>query len=291
MSSQSGILLPLPPRGRFLQFKAPLEGDLRAALGNLAEEKWDENAVFGVGASLCAALESPVSGLHPLGTFPEAKVDVPSTPAAAWCFLRGEDPGELLERGRQLADLLAPGLYVSESFDSFKYKEGRDLTGYLDGTENPKPELAPDIALISGRGAGLDGGSFVSVQRWVHDLSYFASWPQAQRDHAIGRRLSDNEELDDAPVTAHVKRTAQESFSPEAFMLRRSMPYTCGEDEGLMFVSFARSLHPFEAQLRRMVGAEDGQVDALFRFSLPVSGAHFFCPPISKERLDLSALL
>lgn len=291
MSSQSGILLPLPPRGRFLQFKAPLEGDLRSALRNLAEEEWDEGAVFGLGPSACAALESPISGLSKFPSFAEAKVDVPATPAAAWCFLRGEDPGELLQRGRKLAELLAPGLYVSESFDSFKYREGRDLTGYLDGTENPKPELAPEVALLSGQGAGLDGGAFVSVQRWVHDLSYFASWPQQQQDHAIGRRLSDNEELDDAPITAHVKRTAQESFSPEAFMLRRSMPYTCGEDEGLMFVSFARSLQPFEDQLRRMVGAEDGQVDALFRFSVPVSGANFFCPPMSKGRLDLSALL
>ncbi|MCF8178401.1 MAG: Dyp-type peroxidase, partial [Sulfuritalea sp.] len=111
-----------------------------------------------------------------------------------------------------------------------------------------------------------------------------------EQDNAIGRRRSDNEELDDAPPSAHVKRTAQESFNPEAFVLRRSMSWTDGNAAGLVFVAFGKSFAAFEAQLKRMVGAEDGVTDALFRFTRPVTGAYFWCPPMKNGRLDLSSL-
>jgi putative iron-dependent peroxidase len=94
-------------------------------------------------------------------------------------------------------------------------------------------------------------------------------------------------ELTDAPESSHVKRTAQESFAPEAFLMRRSMPWNDATRSGLMFVAFGRSLDAFEAQLNRMVGAEDGIVDALFRFTKPVTGAYFWCPPVSGKHLDL----
>ena len=90
--------------------------------------------------------------------------------------------------------------------------------------------------------------------------------------------------------SAHVKRTAQESFSPEAFVLRRSMPWFEGSEGGLYFVAFAHTLDAFEAQLRRMVGKEDAITDGLFRFSRPVSGGYYWCPPVQGVRLDLRAL-
>ena len=114
--------------------------------------------------------------------------------------------------------------------------------------------------------------------------------PEDDQDNAVGRRQSDNEELDDAPESAHVKRTAQESFTPEAFVLRRSMPWAEGNAGGLMFVAFGASFDAFEAQLRRMVGAEDGIVDALFNFTQPVSGAYFWCPALKDGQLDLAPL-
>ncbi|MEL0028198.1 MAG: peroxidase, partial [Perlucidibaca sp.] len=99
-----------------------------------------------------------------------------------------------------------------------------------------------------------------------------------------------NEELEDAPDSAHVKRTAQEDFDPEAFVLRRSMPWTAGRRAGLVFVAFGSSLAAFEAQLTRMSGAEDGIVDALFRFSRPVNGAYAWCPALRDGRMDLTPL-
>jgi putative iron-dependent peroxidase len=107
----------------------------------------------------------------------------------------------------------------------------------------------------------------------------------------MGRSLVDNVELEDVPESAHVKRTAQESFDPEAFILRRSMPWAKGDEEGLVFVAFGKSFDAYEAILRRMLGLEDGIQDALFRFSRPLTGAFYWCPPVAGGKLDLSALL
>ena len=111
-----------------------------------------------------------------------------------------------------------------------------------------------------------------------------------EQDNAIGRHISDNEEFDEAPESAHVKRAAQESFDPEAFVLRRSMPWVDGMDGGLIFVAFGKSFDAFEAILNRMMGNEDGIVDGLFGFTKPISGAYYWCPPVKESRLDLSQL-
>jgi len=157
----------------------------------------------------------------------------------------------------------------------------------MDGTENPKGRKALSAAFVSGHGAGLDGSSFLAVQRWVHDLDSFDAMGQKERDDSVGRRQKDNVELAKAPPTAHVKRTAQESFTPEAFILRRSMPWSDGQNAGLIFTAFGKSFDAFEAQLRRMSGAEDGITDALFRFTKPLSTAYFWCPPMDKGKVDL----
>jgi putative iron-dependent peroxidase len=214
----------------------------------------------------------------------------PSTQGALFCFLSGEDRGELLHASRRLVQSLSAAFRPSEVIDTFTHREGRDLTGYLDGTENPKAEAAVEAAIIRGRGAGLDGGSFVAIQRWAHDLDAFAGRTRAQRDAAVGRSMETNEELTAAPPSAHVKRSAQESFEPAAFMLRRSMPFVTQDQSGLCFVAYGESLDRFERVLRRMLGLDDGVVDALFGFTRPVSGGYYFCPPLREGRLDLRAL-
>ena len=136
----------------------------------------------------------------------------------------------------------------------------------------------------------MAGGSFVAVQRWVHDLATMDRFAPADRDLVIGRCRDSNEEIADAPLTAHVKRTAQEFFSPPAFMVRRSMPYGDLREHGLYFVAYGASLDPFERVLSAMTGAMDGVSDAMLRVSRPVTGACYFCPPVRDGRLDLRAL-
>jgi putative iron-dependent peroxidase len=204
--------------------------------------------------------------------------------------LRGADAGDLLTQARRLEQAAAPGLKLGQVLGTFVHHEGRDLTGYEDGTENPIGEDALAAAFVQGQGPGLDGASFVAVQQWLHDFSAFEALGPQQQDQSIGRRRSDNQELEDAPASAHVKRTAQESFDPEAFVLRRSMSWVSGTRGGLMFVAFGASLAPFEAQMRRMAGLDDGVTDALFGFSRPLTGGYFWCPPMAAGQPDLSAI-
>jgi putative iron-dependent peroxidase len=185
---------------------------------------------------------------------------------------------------------VAPAFVCENVLDAFQYDTGRDLTGFEDGTENPKGDNAIAAGIVQGKGDGMNGSSFVAVQQWVHNFARFDALSPTEQDHSIGRRKSDNQELPDAPASAHVKRTAQESFEPEAFVLRRSMPWGDGAQGGLNFVAFGKSFDAFEAQLKRMVGAEDGIVDGLFQYTRPISGSYFWCPPMRNGRLDLRAL-
>ncbi|MGB7540727.1 MAG: Dyp-type peroxidase [Burkholderiales bacterium] len=287
---QPGILAPVPAHARNLFFVIGAEADPRASLRALRDSADGDRTVVGLGESLVLALGRKIDGL---GTFPRyagAGFAVPSTPTALWCWLRGGDRGELVHRSRSMERAVSPAFRLSQAIDAFRYGPGLDLTGYEDGTENPKDAAAVDAAVVSGRGRGLDGASFVAVQQWVHDFDKFESMTAAEQDNAIGRRKSDNKELADAPLSAHVKRTAQESFDPAAFILRRSMPWADEHQAGLVFVAFGKSFDAFEAQLRRMAGAEDGVSDALFKFTRPVSGGYFWCPPLENGHLDLGAL-
>ena len=195
-----------------------------------------------------------------------------------------------MHAGRGIERLVMPAFDLVKLIDSFQYRDSRDLTGYVDGTENPQDDDAIAAAIVSGEGPGIDGSSFVAVQQWLHDLDHMESMQDDERDHVIGRRLSDNEEIEDAPESAHVKRTAQEDFEPEAFVVRRSMPWADESGEGLVFVSFGKSFDAFEALLNRMTGRDDDIVDALFTISQAMSGSYFWCPPVKDACLDLSAL-
>jgi len=289
-SPQQGILDPIPANARYVFFAAAAGLRAARALGALRELVDGAAMVAGIGGSLAASLGREVPGLRVAPAHCGAGFEVPSTPVALWCWLRGGERGEIVHRARRLEAALAPDLFPVLTVDAFRHGSGLDLTGYEDGTENPKGEAALEAALVHGAGPGLDGSSFAAVQQWVHDFARFDAMASAEQDDAIGRRRIDNEELEDAPPSAHVKRTAQESFEPEAFVLRRSMPWTDGARAGLMFVAFGRSFDAFEAQLARMVGLEDGVTDALFGFTRPVTGSYFWCPPMTAGRLDLRAL-
>lgn len=286
--AQPGILAAPAPLGLALSFRLT-PADPRAALIRLQEGFRPEWGVVGLGDPLIAALGATVPGLRAFPALSGAGVQIPATQQAVWVMLRADDRGALFDRSQAVQTWLAPEVELNDALDTFIYSGGRDLTGYEDGTENPDAEAAPDVALANGQ-QGLAGSSFVAVQRWAHDLAEFQRHSPTERDNMIGRRREDNEELEDAPASAHVKRSAQESFSPEAFMLRRSMPWATARAQGLEFIAYGHSLDAFEVMLKRMAGLEDGIVDALFRFSRPLTGSYFWCPPCHDERLDLRQL-
>jgi putative iron-dependent peroxidase len=291
---QPGILAEVPVFARYLTFRIAPGSAPASVLERVSALSVDDGLVVGLGASLIGHCGGNVPGLRDAPALSGAGVSAPSTPAALWVWLRGSGPscdsGELLHRERTLRAQLAPVLLPLESIVSGRYGSGRDLTGYEDGTENPTGDDAMQAAIVSAAGAGLSGSSFVAVQKWQHDLDAFFAQSPEECDLTFGRRLSDNEEIETAPASAHVKRTAQEDFDPPAFVVRRSMPWTGEHGAGLVFVAFGHSFDAFERLLHRMLGLDDGVVDSLFRFTRPVSGAFFWCPPLADDRLDLSAL-
>lgn len=292
MPAQPGLLAPVPAHARYLFWSLADAQALPAALRALRELADGEQVVVWLGPALVTALGTAVPGLREMPDLSGPSQTVPVTPSAMCCWLRGGERGALVLRTGQLEQALAPALRLDRVVEGFRHGQGpnghgRDLTGYEDGTENPDGEAALAASLVQGAGPGLDGGSFVALQQWQHDFAAFARLGQDGQDLSIGRRSSDNEELVDAPASAHVRRTAQEDFEPEAFVLRRSMPWTHDRDAGLIFVALGCGFEAFEAQMRRMSGQEDGLCDALFTFSRPITGAYYWAPPLHEGRLDL----
>jgi porphyrinogen peroxidase len=272
--SQTAILEGLPAAATFLFLNLRHSRDV-TALAQIEAAFDPTRHLWGVSPTL---LGGRPAGYRAMPTFPDADVHIPFTPTDAVVRISGHDAGEVLHAERKLLAEL-PGFTVADRVDAFVYGESRDLSGYLDGTENPTGSKASSAAFAT------DGSSVMAIQRWLHDLDTFDSMGRHAQDHTFGRDRDTNDELDDAPITAHVKRTAQEGFAPEAFVVRRSMPWRDHRGAGLVFVAFAATLDPFEALLRRMVGLDDGKTDALFTFTRPVTGATYWCPAVEDGRL------
>ena len=287
---QKGILQEVPSHGIYVSYLLSEAGAAAEALRAIQNSADGESCVVGLGASLVAALGHSVPGLREGFSIPHALVPLPQQPIALWLWLRGDDRGALLLAERVWTQRLKPAFQRHQRIEAFRFEDGRDLTGYKDGTENPEGELALAAACVDAVTPDLAGSSFAAIQQWQHQFDRFEAMTSEAQDHAIGRRRSDDEELDEAPESAHVKRTAQEDFEPEAFVLRRSMPWSAGSQAGLMFVAFGHSFDAFEAQLTRMSGAEDGIIDALFGFSQPLNTHYVWCPAMLNERLDLRIL-
>jgi putative iron-dependent peroxidase len=287
-TSQPGILAPVVPAARFVTLSLG-DAPARAVLARLSTLVIDESLVVGIGEPLVRGLGHALPGLRSFPAIDAPAGAIPSTQAALFLQTRSHDHGESLSAMRRALADVGDGMCIEEDVMSFMHDTGRDLSGYEDGTENPTEDAAVTAAIVSGRGAGLDGGAFVAAQRWVHELAALERLNEAGRDAIVGRSRRTNEELEDAPPSAHVRRTAQEDFDPPAFMVRRSMPFGTVREHGLFFVAYVAALDTFERVLRRMAGIEDGLVDGLFSFSRPVSGGFYFCPPLDGSRLDLRA--
>ncbi|MFL6248104.1 MAG: Dyp-type peroxidase [Thermoanaerobaculia bacterium] len=282
--AQPSILAERPAVGRTLAFRVAPETDLVKALRRVRDGFSIECGVIGIGEPVVMALGKKVPGLRTFPAMSGPACSVPSTQEALCFLLRGDDRGEVFDLTQQIVELVGDAFLLVDSNDTFKYHDGRDLTRFEDGTENPKGRKAVHAALRE------DGSSFVAVQRWVHDLARFRGFDEEKRELLIGRRAESNEEIEDAPAYAHVKRSEQESFDPPAFMVRRSMPWASATQEGLEFIAFVESLDRFEIMMRRMAGLDDGIVDGLFTFSRPVTGGYYWCPPVAKKKLDLGLL-
>lgn len=172
---------------------------------------------------------------------------------------------------------------VIEDVAGFRYLDSRDLTGFIDGTENPRGRARAAAALIGDEDPAFAGGSYVFTQRYVHDLARWNALPLKDQEGAIGRRKRDSKELSDKvkPPTAHISRVVIEEDGEELQIVRHSFPYGDLREAGLFFIAYARRLEIPVRMLRRMMGVSgDGLHDHLMDFTRAVSGAHFFAPSL-----------
>jgi putative iron-dependent peroxidase len=286
--TQAGILKPVPAVARSLTFRIDDASQVGASLRRFASGFSSDCGVVGLGEPCTLAMNVSVPGLTTFPAMSGPGCAVPSTQDAMWVRVCGPDRGVVFDAARNVRHLLSDAFRLADTLDTFTYHGGRDLTRFEDGTENPKGDDAVRAAVV--QSGPIAGSSFVGVQQWVHDLGRFESHTPKERDNIIGRSAETNDELEDAPPSAHVKRSAQESFEPAAFMLRRSMPWAGVDKEGLEFVAFVASPDTFTRMMRRMAGLEDGIVDGLFTFSRPVTGGFYWCPPVRDGHLDLGFL-
>lgn len=280
--AQEAILAPLPAAASYLFFECL--GEVEQARQLLRTVKLD-NDLVAIGQPLAQQLGLPMAELLNYPLFANAQRSLPQTPVDLLVWVRAGDPGEVALKVRHWRAVLAPQFRLVSSVDAFLHRQGRDLTGYEDGTENPRGDAARDAALVQ---QGVHAGaSLLALQQWQHLMDQVDACTRTQMNHIVGRDQASNRELEDAPLGAHVKRTEQESFEPHRFVVRRSMPWAHSGNMGLMFAAFGCDAKAFEAQMWQMMGREDGIEDALFSISVPLSGAYFYCPPLVERQLFL----
>jgi putative iron-dependent peroxidase len=173
---------------------------------------------------------------------------------------------------------------VEEEIHGFRALEERDLSGFVDGTENPKAEARAQVAIIP-EGSVDAGGSYVMVQRWKHNLVQWERFSVQQQEEVIGRTKETDEELDSdtRPDTSHVSRVDLKEDGKGLKILRQSLPYgTASGEHGLYFISYCARLWNIEKQLLSMFGDLDGKRDAMLRFTRPVTGSYYFAPSLTR---------
>ncbi len=228
---------------------------------------------------LVAPADAP-AGVRPFEEIEGEGLVMPATQHDAWLWIAGGARDVVFDSTRRALRAL-PGLATEASeVTGWLYQHERDLTGFIDGTENPSMMEAPSVAVVpDGPGAG---SSVVLVQQWRH-LESFAALPDEEQEKVIGRTKSDSIKLDEdvMPPDSHVARTVVEEGGQELKIYRRNTAYGGPTDHGTLFVGFCAEQRPLDLMLRRMAGAGDGIRDALTRHAVPLTGAYYVAPSVA----------
>jgi porphyrinogen peroxidase len=243
------------------------------------------SCVVGIGSALWDRLSPgrrPVD-LHPFNTIRGPVHTAPSTPGDLLFHLRAEREDMTFELERQLLDLLGDAAEVVDETTGFRYFDARDLLGFIDGTANPTGAGLPDATLIADADPDFAGGSYVVVQKYLHDMAAWSALSTEEQEAIIGRTKIDNIEIDDdAPRKSHkTLATIDDGAGGELAILRDNMPFgRPGQGEfGTYFIGYAARVWVIEQMLKRMfVGVPPGAYDRLLDFSTAITGTTFFVP-------------
>ena len=234
-------------------------------------ELW-ERVAPGQAPSDAASFDEPIDGP---GGFA-----MPATQADAWVWVAGGDRTVVFDNARAVIEALRDLAVVAREVTGWVYRYDRDLTGFIDGTENPSLLEAPGVVAVpEGPGAG---SCIVLFQVWRHDSLAWETLGVRGQEMAMGRTKADSIEFpeDEMPPSAHVARTTIEKDGEEFRILRRNVAYGGVTDHGTAFVGFAQDQWRIAEMLRRMAGATDRIRDGLTHWLVPLSGAYYTVPSV-----------
>ncbi len=206
-----------------------------------------------------------------------------ATPGDILFHIRSARMDLCFELATQIMSRLRGAVSAADEVHGFSYFDARDLIGFVDGTENPTDQAAVNATVIGDEDAAFAGGSYVIVQKYLHDLTRWNELPVAEQERIIGRQKLSDIELDDAvkPTSAHNALTTIIENGEQLEILRDNMPFgDAGKGEfGTYFIGYARSPRRIEQMLENMfVGRPPGNYDRLLDFSRAVTGTLFFVP-------------
>ena len=247
-----------------------LEGRLSCVMG-FGSDAWDR--LFG---------EPRPKDLHPFREI-RGRHHAVATPGDILFHIRSMRMDLCFELATQIMSRLGGAVSTADEVHGFNYFDDRDLIGFVDGTENPVEQAAVDATIIGEEDAAFAGGSYVIVQKYLHDLTRWNALPVEEQERIIGRTKLSDIELDDAvkPTSAHNALTTIIEDGKQLEIVRDNMPFgDVGKGEfGTYFIGYARSPHRIEQMLVNMfVGRPPGNYDRLLDFSRAVTGTLFFVP-------------
>jgi putative iron-dependent peroxidase len=201
---------------------------------------------------------------------------MPATQHDALVWLSGSAYDVIFDMARCVIQDFAGQAPLAEQTSSWAYQHDRDLTGFIDGSENPTLLDAPANALLP-EGVPGAAGSVLLLQKWKHKTAKWEALPVHQQELIMGRTKPDSIELENKPENSHVARTDQDEFGK---IFRRNMPYGNIEDHGTVFVGFSAEQKRLSRMLDSMAGLVNGQRDALTRYTQPLTGSYYFVPSV-----------
>jgi putative iron-dependent peroxidase len=283
-NAQSGIFALGNPSHAYLEFDV-LDGrnrrDLVAAISSFREPRTTMggvNLVVGFRPELWSEV-APHDAPDGIKGFNDNLVGVegfimPATQHDAVLWLSGSAYDVIFDVSRRALAELKGLASIAEETSSWPYRHDRDLTGFIDGSENPTLIDAPEVALVPEGNPG-SAGSVLLLQKWAHDTALWEALDDDRQEKVIGRKKLDSVELEDKPADSHVASTDQDKFGK---IFRRNMPYGTVTNHGTMFVGFSADQQRLATMLESMAGLTSGVRDALTRYTQPITGAYYFVP-------------
>ena len=246
------------------------------------------SCIVGLGSAAWDRLFGPPrpAELHPFPEISRGPRHAVSTPGDILFHIRAERQDLCFELASQILIRLGSAVRVVDEVHGFRYFDDRDLTGFVDGTENPSGPAAIAATIVGSEDPAFAGGSYVMVQKYLHALASWDALPTEAQELIIGRRKLSDIELDDAtkPPWAHNALTIIEEDGVEKKIVRHNMPFgsASGGESGTYFIGYARTPRILELMLFNMVvGRPAGVYDRLLEFTHPVTGTNFFVPAAS----------